>query len=344
MKKMKSAPIVILLIISLSLSAQKKEDQWTVMFYNVENLFDTLDNPDKIDEEFTPGSEKHWNQERYGKKLDDLARVIKSASPSELPEIVGLCEVENEQVLQDLVRTDDLRKGEYGIVHIESPDVRGIDVALLYRTPEFTVTEKKALPVIFTFDSTETTRDILYVQGKTNDNDIIHLYVNHWSSRREGQMESEPKRIFAAVTLRKEIDMLMNRDSDARIIIMGDFNDEPTNNSVFGMLMANNKKKNASRRDLYNLMYDMHNDDNKGTYNFRGNWNMLDQIIISQALLSPKSVLHTSFDGGKIFSAEWMMYNDERLDQKVPSRTFGGPNYYGGISDHLPVYVTFIKK
>jgi len=344
MKKMKSAPFVILLIITISLSAQKKEDQWTVLFYNVENLFDTLDNPDKIDEEFTPDSEKMWNSERYEKKLNDLARVIKSASPSELPEVVGLCEVENEKVLQDLVRTDDLRKGEYGIVHIESPDVRGIDAALLYRTGEFTVTEEKALPVVFTYDSTETTRDILYVRGNTRDNETMHIYVNHWSSRRGGLKETEAKRIFAAVTLRKEIDLLMNRENDARIIIMGDFNDEPTNNSIFGMLMANNKKKNASSRDLYNLMYDMHNDDNKGTYNYRGNWNMLDQIIISQPLLSPESGLHTSFDGGKIFSSEWMMYNDERLGQAVPSRTYGGPNYYGGISDHLPVYVVFMKK
>ena len=344
MQRIKLKFVVLLLILSLTVYAQKEEDQWTVMFYNVENLFDTLNTPDKMDEEFTPGSEKIWNQERYEKKLDDIARVIQSMNPSELPEIIGLCEVENKEVLQDLVRTDALRKGNYGIVHIESPDIRGIDVALLYRTEEFTVTEKKALTVVFPFDSTETTRDILYVKGQTNYNETLHLFVNHWSSRSDGQRETEPKRIFAAVALRKEIDMLLNRDDNAKIVIMGDFNDEPTNNSIFGMLMANNKKKNASGRDLFNLMYDMHNETNTGTYNFRGTWNMLDQIIISQALLSPKSGLRTNYDSGKIFSAEWMMYNDERLGQKVPSRTYGGPNYYGGVSDHLPVYVTFMKK
>jgi predicted extracellular nuclease len=341
---MKSNLLAMLIILSVSVSAQKKDDQWTVVFYNVENLFDTLDNPDKIDEEFTPGSEKIWNYERYEKKLVDIARVMKSVNSSELPEIIGLCEVENEQVLQDLVKTKSLRRGEYGIVHMESPDIRGIDVALLYRTDEFTPTDKKALTVVFPFDSTETTRDILYVKGKTSENETLHLFVNHWSSRRDGQRETEPKRIFAAVTLRKEIDMLLNSDSDAKIIIMGDFNDEPTNNSTFGMLMANNKKKNASGRDLYNLMYDMHNEENKGTYNFRGNWNMLDQIIISQALLSSKSGLHTTHDGGKIFREDWMMYNDERLGEKVPGRTYGGPNYYGGVSDHLPVYAVFRKK
>ncbi len=344
MNQFKSKITVLLLILSLAVSAQKKEDPWIVMFYNVENLFDTLDAPDKVDEEFTPGSEKKWNQERYGKKLGDIAHVIQSVNPSELPEIIGLAEVENDEVLQDLIRTDALRKGNYGVVHIESPDIRGIDVALLYRTEEITVVEKKAIPVVFPFDSTETTRDILYVKGQTSDNETLHLFVNHWSSRRDGLRESEPKRIFAAVALRKEIDKLLNSDNDAKIIIMGDFNDEPTNNSIFGMLMANNKKKNASDRDLYNLMYDMHNDENKGTYNYRGNWNMLDQIIISQALLSPGSGLHTNYYSGKIFSAEWMLYNDERLGQKVPNRTYGGPNYYGGVSDHFPVYVTFTKE
>ena len=340
---MKVKLLVILIMVSMALSAQKKEDQWTIIFYNVENLFDTLDNPVKIDEEFTPGSEKSWNLERYEKKLNDLGRVITSANPSELPEIIGLCEVENVQVLMDLVSTDAFRKGDYGIVHFESPDVRGIDAALLYRKDEFTVMEQKKLPVIFPFDSTETTRDILYVKGQTSDKETLHFYVNHWSSRRGGEKETEPKRIFAAVTLRQEIDVLLNREPSAKIVIMGDFNDEPTNTSVFGMLMANNKKKNASGRDLYNMMYDMHNDENKGTYNYRGNWNMLDHIIISQALLSAKSGLSAEHDGAKIFSADWMMYNDENRG-KVPSRTYGGPNYYGGISDHLPVYVILSKE
>ena len=340
---MKSLIFLTLLVISLSLSAQKKEDQWTVIFYNVENLFDTLDNPETIDEEFTPGSEKTWNTKRYEKKLDDIARVLTSVNTTELPEIIGLCEVENEHVLRDLAATDAFKKSSYGIVHFDSPDARGIDAALLYRRDEFTVTDQKALPVIFPFDSTDTTRDILYVKGQTRDKETLHFFVNHWSSRRDGQKETEPKRIIAAVTLRKEIDMLLTREPEAKLVIMGDFNDEPTNNSIFGMLMANNKKKNASGRDLYNLMYDMHNEENKGSYNYRGNWNMLDQIIISQPLLSSNSGYTTEHDGGKIFRADWMMYNDENRGP-VPSRTYGGPNYYGGVSDHLPVYVILTKK
>lgn len=341
---MKYISFLFLFFFALNCSGQKPEQDFTVVFYNVENLFDTRDEPGKEDDEFTPGSKLAWDQKKYEKKLNDLARVISSVNPSELPEIAGLCEVENKKVLDDLVLTEQLKTGKYSVIHIEGPDTRGIDVALIYRPDEFTAEYHKAIPVIFPFDSTETTRDILYVMGRTKDGEKLHFFVNHWKSRSEGVQETEPRRIYTAVTLRKEIDQLMNKEPDAKIVIMGDLNDEPTNRSIHEMLYANNKRKNANSRELYNLMYDLHNTGNNGSYFYRGSWNMLDHIIISQPLLKDKSGYHADFDGGKIFRQEWMLYKDAKYNESVPNRTYGGPQYYGGISDHFPVYVTFRKK
>ena len=237
---MKKTRLLVLLFFTLSICyGQKKDSDFMVMFYNVENLFDIVDNPETSDEEFTPGSEKKWDEEKYEKKLKDISDVIKAVGKKELPEIVGLCEVENQKVLQDLVDTRSLRRGNYGIIHYDSPDSRGIDCAFLYRTEKFTVSNSRSVPVIFPFDSSLTTRDILYVEGTTNEGETLHFFINHWSSRAEGERESQPKRMFCAVTLRKEVDAIMNRDPEARILIMGDLNDEPSNRSVFEMLLAN---------------------------------------------------------------------------------------------------------
>jgi endonuclease/exonuclease/phosphatase family metal-dependent hydrolase len=333
----------LLFFLFLGLSGQTKDQEFTIVYYNVENLFDLEDHPDTQDEEFTPESEKAWDIEKYEKKLDDIAEVIKAVRKEELPEIVGLSEVENKKVLDDLIQTRVLRKGGYGIIHHESPDVRGIDCAMLYRMQEFRVISNRPIPVVFPFDSTETTRDILYVEGATTDNERLHLFVNHWSSRWGGEKETEPKRIFCAVALRKEVDAILNREPESKIIIMGDFNDEPTNRSVFEMLLANNKRKNAGNRELFNMMYDMHNISGEGTYNYHGKWNMLDQIIVTRSVVNNPGGLGCGYDAGRILKEEFMMYLNEENQQIVPNRTYGGPEYYGGISDHLPVYVTLIK-
>jgi len=341
MKKM--TLLTLFLSTFLMISAQKNDPVFTVAFYNVENLFDLEDHPETQDEEFTPASEKAWDMEKYQKKLDDLSAVIRAIDKDELPEIIGLSEVENKKVLDDLIQTKILKKGEYGIVHYESPDVRGIDCALLYRMQDFKVISSRAIPVSFPFDSAETTRDILYVLGTTRENERLHFFVNHWSSRWGGEKETEPKRIFCAVALRKEVDALLNREPGAKIIIMGDLNDEPTNRSVFEMLLANNKRKNAGERELFNLMYDMHNIKGEGTYNYRGNWNMLDHIIVSRAVINSPGGLHCGYDSGRILKEKFMMYQNEETRQLVPNRTYGGPEYYGGISDHLPVSVSLSR-
>lgn len=340
---MKYILFILLITFSFYVYGQRSGKKFTIVFYNVENLFDTENNPLKEDEEFTPVSVKAWDEEKYEKKLQDIARVLSSVNSSDLPEIIGLCEVENKKVLDDLVGVKSIKKGDYSIVHSESPDDRGIDVAFLYCPDNFEVLKYSTIPVIFPFDSSETTRDILYVTGTERDGETFHFFVNHWPSRSEGQRESEPKRIFAAVTLRKEIDALMNADPQAKIVILGDFNDEPTNRSIYEMLLANNKRKNASDRELFNLMYDQHNISGTGTYVYQGAWNMLDQIIISRSLLRNRSGLHIDYEGGRILKEEWMLYKDPASGEFVPNRTYGGQEYFGGISDHLPVYVTFVK-
>jgi predicted extracellular nuclease len=329
---------VLLMLIFPFFQAISQDKPFVIMSYNVENLFDTLDTPGTDDIEFTPASKKQWNTEKYNKKLAELAKVISAVGKGELPDVVGLVEVENRKVVEDLINTPALKPGEYMIVHEESPDERGIDVAMIYRKDRFKYEGHVKIPVAFPFDSTERTRDILYVFGKAPDGMDIHFFVNHWSSRNGGEKETEPKRMYCAVALRRNVDLLLSRDSRARILIMGDFNDEPTNRSIMSVLQASNKRKNISVGEFYNLMYDRHNLTPEGTYAYRGNWNMLDQLIVSHTLLNANSGYSVSYDSGKIFKEEWMLFK-AKTGEISPNRTYGGDNYYGGISDHLPVYV-----
>jgi len=337
----------LMILILLPVSAQKKDSPFMVVFYNLENLFDINDDPGKEDEEFTPGSAKQWTRERYERKLENLAAVLSTAGQDELPAIIGVCEAENRKVLEDLINEKKLKKGDYGIVHEESNDIRGIDVALLYRKSRFTVDKHELISARLPFDTTRVFRCILHVEGKADNKETIHFFINHWPSRAEGEKESVPGRLYTAVALRKAIDGVLNRNNEAKIIIMGDFNDEPTSRSIFEMLSANNKRKNASTRELYNMMYDMHNNDLKndtGTYNFMGKWNMLDQIIVSQQVIRGRTGYHADYDAGKIFKEDWMLYYDQSLLEKLPDRTYGGNVYHGGYSDHLPVYMILRRE
>jgi len=313
----------------------------TVMFYNTENLFDIVDDPRTADDEFTPAGKKEWTQERYEKKLEDLAKVISEMLPKGLPDLIGLCEVENRSVTEALARTGKLKKMDYGVVQDDSPDRRGIDVALLYNPGKFKYLSHRSIAIRFPRDTTRV-RDILYVKGRAG-GEMMHIFVNHWKSRSGGVQATEQKRVFSAVVLRRTIDSILNFEPQAKIIIMGDFNDEPTNMSIMQILMAADKRKNTGRRDLYNLMYDMHNLHDTGTYSYKGSWLMLDQIIVSYPLLQDKNGWHTGYDGGHIFSEEWMLYDNPKAGRPVPNRTYAGPAYTGGISDHLPVLLKLEK-
>lgn len=331
---MKNRVIIFILLITVLASCKQDplKKKATIVFYNVENLFDTINDPTINDDEFLPDSVKKWNSKRYNKKLSDIAKVLSSINEEELPELIGVCEIENRLVLDDLAKTGLLATGNYQIIHIDSPDKRGIDVALLYRKGEFKELAHEALLVNPGF----ATRDILHVFGKLG-KDKIHLFINHWPSRWGGMEKSEPNRIIAAQTLKNKVDEILQDDPNAKIVIMGDMNDEPNNKSLSSVLQA---KAPGLNSQLYNLMIPINNDD-IGSYNYQKNWNMLDNFIVS------KSVLHSSGftvndQVGHIFHQAWMEYND-KTGNMSPSKTYGGPNYFGGISDHFPVYIQLTK-
>ena len=322
-----------------SCSSQKKllRKEYTVVSYNTENLFDTIDDPKIPDEEFLPESEKKWTNERYQKKLDDLAKVISEVNPLEMPEIVGLVEVENQTVLEDLIRTNALKNHQYAIIHEESPDYRGIDVALIYRQDAFKEIMHEVLPVVFPDDPTFKTRDILHVIGMMR-NRTVHIFVNHWPSRIGGDDKTEPKRILAASVLKQRVDLILNADPKAQIIIMGDMNDEPTNKSLEETLGAKSPDSGAK---LVNLMMPDKVAE-LGTYFYSGNWNMLDNLVVSGEMITGKQV-RIENQKGYIYRNDWMIYTNKNGD-KTPNRSYVGNKYVGGVSDHFPVYFKMIVK
>jgi len=313
-----------------------KSKYFTVMNYNVENLFDTVPNS-KIDE-FLPESEKKWNTEKYYKKLTSIAQVIASIHTEELPEIVGMIELENIQVLKDLVKTPILKNANYIPLLIEGPDARGIDCGLIYRPDAFKYILHKAIPVYFDNSEERRTRDILYVKGLVK-KDTLHVFVNHWSSRRGGQDDSEVKRIRCAEVLKAQVDSLMASNKDCKIIIMGDFNDEPSNKSLHQVLNAGLPNDNFL---LTNILYEKHLL-GMGSYYFKGKYNMLDNLIVTRSLYSQNKGFRLFTEIGFIYTPEFLNYTQKNGD-KSPNRTYGGDKYLGGYSDHYPVYAVFYEK
>lgn len=312
------------------------------MSYNVENLYDTIDNDHVDDAEFLPESRKDWNTEKYFNKLNNIAKVIKAVNDIEYPEIVSLVEVENYRVVFDLVNKTNLKKANYGIVQYQSADPRGVGVALIYRKDAFKLLTSKPFSVIYNEEKHQATRHILYVKGLIDKNDTIHILVNHWKSRRGKDEETEIKRIKTASIVRHIVDSLQKGNKDSRIVIMGDFNDEPTNISLNDTLRAGNKKVNWSKGELYNLMYDRKLN-KEGTTFYRSGWSMLDNIIVSYPMITTKKPIYkATWTSGNILKKDFMLKEDKN-GFKIPLRTFEGKKYMNGYSDHLPVYV-ILKK
>jgi predicted extracellular nuclease len=321
---------------SNSLNAQDSSSV-RIAFYNLENLFDYEDDSLKKDEDFLPESLRNWDQYRYADKYNRMAKAILSIGGWQAADVIGVCEVENRKVLEDLIQAEPLKKVGYHLVHFESPDRRGIDVGLLYNKHTVSVLYAKPIPVKHQTDKQFRTRDILYVKMLVLE-DTIHYFVNHWPSRYGGQMQSEPKRILAAQTLRTTIDSLQEYKADAQIVIMGDFNDYPQNLSLSEALQA--VKNPQSSTELKNLMFDL--PANEGTHRYKGEWGYLDQIMVSQAFLDKKGIMLKS---GKavVHKPTFLLEEDEKYPGNKPFRTFLGMRYNKGFSDHLPVYIDLIK-
>lgn len=311
-----------------------------VMFYNVENLFDTSDDSLKEDQEFLPEGGRHWNDYKYWKKVNNLSSVIISIGGWEPPAVVALCEVENRNALNALFFGSGLEKFDYDIVHKESPDVRGIDVALAYQPKKLTRLKTKAFPVPMDDLSNRPTRDILYVKMETLSNDTLHFLINHWPSRWGGEEATRPKRIRAASVLKGISDSLRSLPGKQNIVIMGDFNDGPENKSIKETL---NAKDSASGSYLVNLMRP-YLKTNTGTHFYEEEtgpeWSLIDQIIISTPLNNTEGI-HIG-EKAHIFNAEFLLTKEEGIKQ--PHRSFQGYKFIGGYSDHLPVYIDIITE
>jgi predicted extracellular nuclease len=319
------------------LQKKKKSNRFRVMFYNVENLYDTENDPRIDDEEFLPGSESNWTPERLSTKLNHIAQVIETLGKEQLPDVVGFAEVENRNVLDYLLTRTDLKKQGYSIVHYDSPDKRGIDVGLIYRTSRFSVIKSTKYPVIFPGESEKPTRDILYVKGLLPNKAPLHVLVNHWPSRSGGELETEPKRIQAAKTAKRLCDSIQFNEKNANIILVGDFNDYPGNKSMVDVLQASGDTTNLSSA-LYNLMAWQKGGEN-GSHQYKGEWGFLDQVILSQAIMKGDQHLKTWFSQARVFRADFLIEKNEKFNNYQPKRTYGGKKYLGGYSDHLPVYV-----
>jgi len=312
---------------------------FVAMFYNVENLFDTQNDPKTNDDDFTPKGKVPWTEDRLNTKIEQIGKVMTDVAAPAMPDIVGFAEVENRRVLEMLTTSPNLNKINYGIVHFDSPDERGIDVALIYNTATFIVVSSQALQVVL--PGNDKTRDILYVKGKLNSGAIMHVFINHWPSRREGTELSEPNRMAAASVLRTKIDAIQKLEKSANILVLGDFNDEPSDKSITQIVGAQNPEKAVTDNNLYSMLYP---EFKKGEGSlFYKDWDLFDQIIVSGNTLLRKKGLHTSVKQAGIFKVDYLLFKGKNNELR-PNRTMSSDKYFGGYSDHLPVYIMFDLK
>ncbi len=325
---------------------QKEYKIATVAFYNAENLFDYEDDPLTFDDDRTPEGKDHWTEEIYHKKIHNIATVIAQIGQERsknAPAIIGLAEIENQKVLEDLVATPQLAPYNYQIIHFDAPDRRGIDVALLFQQGFF-VKSHASKHELLIYDKEITnkrvyTRDQLLVSGFL-DGDAIHILVNHWPSRRGGEKRSSYKRIAAAKLNKHLIDSLQTTDPYAKIITLGDLNDDPTSPSLKKILKSMSNKKSVSTKGLYNPMEKLHRQ-GYGSLAYGDTWNLFDQILLTKAFLENKNQGYSYYKAG-IYSPDFLTTPQGRY-KGYPFRSFANGTFTNGYSDHFPVYIHLVK-
>jgi predicted extracellular nuclease len=317
---------------------------YRLMFYNTENYFDVFDDSLTSDEDFTPEGNMHWSWDKYRQKQRNIYKVMMALGGWEPPDIAGFCEVENRFVMNDLIKNTPLGGLGYQLIHYESRDPRGIDVALIYRKDKFTPVKSYPIQVNFPFDTARRTRDILFVEGITHGKDTLNIFINHWPSRRGGQLESDQYREYTASVLRSSVDSLFKNQPHCFVVIMGDFNDEPENTSIIDGLKTKSDYDQPVENEIYNLSWYLKVKKNQGSHKFQGEWGILDQIMVSGTLLTGKYRLYTSTDNVHIFKTDFLLEKDEPNVGYKPFRTYVGFKYNGGYSDHLPVYIDLVRK
>ena len=325
-------------------SAQNEYASYPIGFYNLENLFDTLDQEDVRDTEFSPKGQNAWTYDKYLKKLTNMASVIEQLGTDQNPDgivILGVSEIENRGVLEDLVKEPAIKMRNYQIVHYDSPDKRGVDVGLLYNPTYFQVTDSKSYELMLEDNGVRKfTRDVLLVKGELA-NETIYVLVNHWPSRSGGEKKSAPYRAAAAKLNKHITDSLFQENKQSKILIMGDLNDDPTSPSVKKVLNAKAKIEQVKEGGFYNPMYAKYQR-GEGSNAYRDAWSLFDQIILSKPLLDKTQ------DG--LFFYKAIIYKEPRLLQPsgqykgYPYRTFGNGLFMNGYSDHFPAVAYLLKK
>lgn len=316
-------------------NAQNSDSEFSILFYNVENLFDVRNDSLTADDEFTPGGERHWTRKRFNTKINNISKVILGVGGWDMPDVIGLCEVENRYVLQKLIKDTPLKSTPYKIIHKESPDPRGIDVALVYDSNTFYPIDYNYYPLENKNGGIRRSREILHVFGIVNNGDSIHVFVNHWPSRYSGLLETRPARQQAARLLFSKYEEIIKENKDANVVIVGDFNDQPIDESISKYLGASNPLDNESA-SLYNLALPWMNQE-EGTLKYQGQWFVFDQIIVSPNLLKSGSGLTTKPGKAKICDLPFLFEQDEARGGRKLLRTYSGYRYNEGFSDHLPV-------
>lgn len=350
---MKKCSLILALIFLcfLSLSAQNTEQRkqfavYAVAFYNLENLFDTIDQPDVLDEEFTPQGGMRWTSLKYNNKLKNLSYAISQLAtdgPFPLPNgpaIIGISEIENRGVVEDLIKTGKLAERNYGIVHYDSPDRRGVDVGLIYDKDQFTLENSDSFRLVYPADTSMRTRDQLLVNGILG-GERVHIIVNHWPSRLGGEKQSRPKREAAAALTKHIADSVLTADPNSKVIIMGDLNDDPNNTSCKVVLGAKKDQKDVKPGGYYNTMWNFF-DKGIGSLAYQGSWNLFDQIIISSNLLG-KDRSTLKFVKAEIFNRDFLKQTEGKY-KGYPKRTHAGGVYLNGYSDHFPTLIYLAKE
>jgi hypothetical protein len=332
----------LLLSILVSSKVFSQNNKVLIGFWNVENLYDTINDPAIQDDEFTPKGTSAWGDVRYKTKLNHLSDAISQMGVEENKDglaVLGLSEIENSSVLNDLVNSEKLKQRKYKVIHFDGPDARGIDVALLYNPKYFKLSKTKIYHVTLPTDTAHKTRDQLVVNGQIMGEEI-NFIVLHWPSRRGGESETKPNRIAAAMVTKHISDSLQKSNPNCKLIIMGDLNDDPSNESINVTLGAKENKNSLQGYELYNTMWDKHKT-GTGTLAYKDSWNLFDQFIISKALVGP-SPGKLTFVSSAIFNKPFLTEAEGKYKGQ-PFRTYAGPKYLGGYSDHLPVYMILGK-
>ena len=339
---------VALFLNSLSNNAQKEYEVACVGFYNLENLFDTIADPDTnkiLQEEFTPTGGNNWDSKKYNEKMGNMARVISEMgleSTPDGPAVLGVAEIENRLVLEDLVKQKAIAKRDYQIVHYESPDRRGIDVGFLYQPKYFKFISSDSYELKIEGDDRFASRDQLLVTGEML-GEKMHFIVCHWPSRRGGEKKSGPKREAASKLSLHIMDSIRKSEPGAKIIMMGDLNDDPVSKSIKNVMKPKADVADVADGDLYNPMTKLYNK-GIGTLGYNEAWNLFDQMILTSGLVDVSKTYKTfSYYNVTIFNKPFLISADGRF-KNYPFRTYSYGEYIGGYSDHFPVYVTLLRE